>query len=219
MPRVTPFALAVALLLPLSGHAQEYGLRSLAFQGARGSVYQVVPARSESTVGVQLAAHLGNLAPRVRLVPSVTVWATDFREQEINQIRLRVEAECEAAGTPCPDLTFGGVQLSDFSLDIDAHYLFRGPFNTRPYAGAGAGLHLVNGGGELIDNTFVEEILDAITPGINSVAGIEVPLFRGLRLHGEVRGVLAGGANWIGAGIGGSLILPTRRARAPETPR
>jgi hypothetical protein len=82
--------------------------------------------------------------------------------------------------------------------------------------GTGLGLHLVNGGGDFIDNTFVEEILDAITPGINAMAGVQLPLGRGLRLHGEVRAVVAGGANWLGAGLGGSITLPTRRAPAPE---
>jgi opacity protein-like surface antigen len=110
----------------------------------------------------------------------------------------------------------GEVQLSDLSLDLDARYTGRGPGGLEPYVGAGLGLHLVNGGGDFIDNTFVEDILDAITPGINVMAGIQLPLGRGLRLHGELRGVIAGGANWIGAGAGGSITLPTRRAPAPE---
>jgi hypothetical protein len=91
-----------------------------------------------------------------------------------------------------------------------------GPLRVQPYVGLGAGLHLVNGGGDFIDNTFVEEILDAITPGINGIAGVELPLPRGFRLRAEARAVVAGGANWIGAGVGASFVLPRRRGAATE---
>lgn len=220
MPRAARFLLALALLVPAKGHAQEeYGLRTLAFQGVGVSAFQVVPARSDATLGVHVVGYLGRLAPNLRVTPSLTFWATRLQDQEVIRVRQRVEALCEGAGTPCTGLEFGDVDLSDLSLDLDAQYILEGPFALRPYVGAGAGLHLVNGGGELIDNTFVEEILDAITPGINVMVGIEVPLFRGLRLNGELRGVLAGGANWVGAGVGGSLVLPTRRAPAAEAPR
>ena len=218
MPRAALPLLAV-LLLPVSGQAQAYGVRSLAFQGVGVSVFQVVPARSDATRGARVSGNLGWLAPRLRVMPSVTVWATELRDQEVNQLRQRVEAACEAAETPCPGLEFGQVQVSDLSLDVDAHYVVRGGLGVRPYLGVGAGLSLVIGGGVLIANTFVEEILDAITPGLNATAGFEVPLLRGLRVHGEVRGVLAGGVNWIGAGAGATLILPTRRAPAAEAPR
>ncbi|MBD0319198.1 MAG: hypothetical protein ICV87_02625 [Gemmatimonadetes bacterium] len=208
--------LALALLLPSAAHGQEYGPRTLAFQGLGASLFQVLPARSEAATGVQINGHLGRITRRVRIVPSLTFWATRLRSDEVSVLRNRVEGLCEAAGTPCPGLELGEVQLSDLSLDLDAHYTVRGPLGLEPYAGFGAGLHLVNGGGEFIDNTFVEEILDAITPGMNGIAGVELPLPRGFRLRAEARAVVAGGANWIGAGIGGSFVLPRRRGAATE---
>ena len=216
MPRAARFILALALLFPARGHAQEYGVRTLALRGVGATVFSVVPARSDPTVGIHLVGYLGRLTPRIRVTPSLTFWATQLQDPEVIRVRQRVEALCEDAGSPCEGLDFGKVDLSDLSLDLDGQYIIPGPFGLRPYLGAGVGLHLVNGGGELIDNTFVEEILDAITPGMNAMAGIEIPLVRGLRVHGEVRGVLAGGANWIGAGVGGSIVLPTRRAPAVE---
>ena len=209
--------LALCILLPAPARAQaETGVRTLAFQGVGAWLYQVVPARSESTTGLHLRGDLGRLAPRVRVSPSVTFWATRLRAGQVSRVAARVEELCEASGTPCPGLELGEVQLSDLSLDLDVRYLGRGPGPLEPYVGTGLGLHLVNGGGDFIDNTFVEEILDAITPGINAMAGVQLPLGRGLRLHGEVRAVVAGGANWLGAGLGGSITLPTRRAPAPE---
>ena len=62
--------------------------------------------------------------------------------------------------------------------------------------------YLLNGSGDLIRETFVEDILDGITPGVNVHAGVELPL-GALRLHGELRGTLAGSASWLGAGLGG----------------
>lgn len=214
MRRAVPL-LALCMLLPAPARAQT-GVRTLAFQGVGAWLYQVVPARSEPTTGLHLRGDLGRLAPRVRVSPSVTFWATRLTTSQVSRLGARVKEACEAAGTPCVDVELGEVQLSDLSLDLDARYVGRGPGRLEPYAGAGVGLHLVNGGGGFIDNTFVEEILDAITPGINGMAGVQLPLGRGLRLHGEVRAVVAGGANWIGAGAGGSITLPTRRPPAPE---
>lgn len=209
--------LALCMLIPAPARAQDQtGVRTLAFQGIGAWLFQVVPARSEPATGLHLRGDLGRLAPRVRLSPSVTFWATRLTASQVSRVAARVEEFCEAAGTPCPGVELGEVQLSDLSLDLDARYMARRWGPLEPYAGAGAGLHLVNGGGGFIDNTFVEDILDAITPGINAMAGVQLPLGRRLRLHGELRGVVAGGANWIGAGLGGSITLPTRRTPAPE---
>ena len=215
MLRAAPIALALALLATAPAPAQAFGPRALEFQGFGASLYHVAPARSEATTGLHLNAYLGRLAPRVRVSPSLTFWATKLHDQEVNQVRLRVEELCAAGGNPCPGLELGEVDISDLSLDLDARYLVGGPLRVQPYVGLGAGLHLVNGGGDFIDNTFVEEILDAITPGINAMAGVELPIGR-LRIHGEARAVLAGGVNWFGAGVGGSVVLPARRTPAAE---
>ena len=218
MLRAAPIAFALAILATAPAPAQAFGPRALEFQGFGAALYRVVPARHEETARLHQIAYLGRLAPRVRLSPSLTFWDTKLQEQEVNHVRQRVEELCEAGGTPCPGLELGEVDVSDLSLDLDARYLVGGPLRVQPYVGLGAGLHLVNGGGGFIDNTFVEEILDAITPGMNAMAGVEFPIGR-LRIHGEARAVLAGGVNWIGAGVGGSIVLPTRRAPAPEVGR
>ncbi|HEX8431185.1 MAG TPA: hypothetical protein VF625_07850 [Longimicrobium sp.] len=212
-----PAALLVIFLLACAGRAAAqggYDYDNLAFRGVGAFAFSVVPARSEATVGLQLRGDLGLLGPQVRIAPSVTFWTTRLQQEEVGRVARRLEALCEADGASCPGIELGEVRLSDLSLDMDAHYLWTTAFGIEPYAGLGAGLHLVNGGGEFIDDTFVEDILDAITPGLNAMAGIELPLGRSLRLHGEVRAVLAGGANWIGAGVGGTFTFPTPRPQA-----
>ncbi|HEU0055215.1 MAG TPA: hypothetical protein VFQ39_18640, partial [Longimicrobium sp.] len=129
----------------------------------------------------------------------------------------RLAAACERAGSPCPGIALGDVELSDLSIDVDAQYLFTTDFGIEPYLGIGAGIHLVNGSGDFIEDTFVEDVLDAITPGFNAMAGIEVPLGSSLRLQGEVRGVLASNARWAGLGIGASWTFPAApRTAAPS---
>lgn len=199
-------ALLIALLLPAGAaaaqdRASDYDPANLYFRGMGGMAYGLVPARSEPALGVQLRVDLGELAPSLRLVPALTFWASEYRESEMEELGDRVEALCERGGSPCPGLDLGQVEVSDLSLEVDAQYLWTTSLGIEPYAGAGVGLHLLNGSGDLIEDTFVEDILDGITPGVNAHAGIELPL-GALRLHGELRGTLAGSASWVGAGVG-----------------
>ena len=216
MPRAA-LLFVLLLLVPAGGAAAQrggYDYNNLALRGVGVFGFGVVPARSEPTLGLQLRGDLGLLGPQVRIAPTVTFWATRLQQEEVGKVARRVEDLCERGGDPCPGVELGEVRLSDLSLDVDAHYLWTTAFGIEPYAGLGAGLHLVNGAGDFIDNTFVEEILDAITPGLNAMAGLELPIRRNLRLHGEARAVLAGGANWIGVGVGGTFTFPQPRERA-----
>ena len=211
------FALAVLSVSAETAAAQrpeDYDYANLEFRGVGVHLYGVLPARSQATLGIQGRADLGLLGPNVRISPSLTFWSSEIRESEVGEIEERIEAACDRAGAPCPGISLGEVKLSDLSLDVDAHYLFATDFGVEPYAGVGIGIHLVNSSGDFIEDTFVEDVLDAITPGLNAMAGLELPLGRSLRLEAEVRGVLASNARWAGVSIGGSwTFLP-----APASP-
>jgi hypothetical protein len=200
-------ALLTALLLagPLSaqGRPEDYHPENLRFGGIGAFGYGVLPTRSEATLGVQLRADLGEIAPSLRIAPWIAGWQSDYRRSELDELEDRVEALCDRGGSPCPGVDLGEVGVRDLSLGVDAQYLWTTSLGVEPYAGAGVALHLVNGSGDLIEDTFVEDILDGIAPGVNAHAGIELPLAGGLRLHGELRGELAGSASWLGAGVGG----------------
>jgi hypothetical protein len=185
---------------------EDYDVSRLGFRGFGAFAYGVVPRRSEPTLGVQLRADLGEIAPSLRIAPSLSFWASEYRESELEQLADRVEALCERGGSPCPGIDVGQVEVSDLSLDIDAQYLWTTSLGVEPYAGAGVSLHLLNGSGDLIEDTFVEDILDGIVPGVSAHAGIEIP-FGALRLHGELRGVLAGSASSVGAGVGAMWVV------------
>ena len=197
--------LATLLASPLAAQdrIEDYDINRLGFRGLGAFGFAVVPTRSEPTLGLQLRADLGEIAPSLRIAPSLTFWASEYRESELDELSDRVEALCDRGGSPCPGIDLGQVEVSDLSLDVDAQYLWTTSLGVEPYAGAGVSLHLLNGSGDLIEDTFVEDILDGIAPGIGAHAGIEIPL-GALRLHGELRGTLAGSASSVAAGIGGT---------------
>lgn len=221
--RALPLAgLAVLMAAAAPARAQELSqldVRNLAFRGLGVWLFGVAPVRSEPAVALQVRSDLGELAPNLRINPSITFWATKFRGREVRRMEDRIEAACERSGTPCSGIDLGEIHVSDLSLDVDAQYLWTTSVGIEPYAGAGVGLHLVNGRGDFIDNTFVEDVLDAITPGVNVMGGLELPVGPNLRLQGEVRGVLASNARWVGAGFGASWTVPPPRRAAPAAGR
>jgi hypothetical protein len=229
MPRI-PFALLSLVLFALGAASpaaaqrpEDYDYENLAFRGLGVWVFGVLPARSETALAVQARADFGELGPNVRISPSITFWSSELREGELSDMEERFENACERSGTPCPGIDLGEVKLSDLSIDVDAHFLLTTDFGVEPYLGVGAGVHLVNGSGDFIDDTFVEDVLDAITPGLNVMAGIEIPFSSSLRVQAEARGVLASNARWVGVGIGGAWSFgdgspPPRTTPAPPPP-
>jgi len=202
---------------------EDYDYENLAFRGLGVWVFGVLPARSETALALQVRADLGELGPNVRISPSITFWSSRIRDGELRKMEDRFENACERAGTPCPGIDLGEVKLSDLSIDVDAQFLFTTDFGIEPYAGLGAGVHLVNGRGDFIDDTFVEDVLDAITPGLNAMAGIEIPFGPALRLQAEARAVLASNVRSIGLGVGGAWTFggaapPARPAVSPPPP-
>jgi opacity protein-like surface antigen len=194
---------------------EQYDYTNLAFSGGGVFLYGILPAHDEPALALQVRADLGLLGPAVRIVPSVTFWSSDVKESEIARVEDRVEEACERGGAPCPGIDLGEVSVSDLSIDVDAHFLWTTSYGVEPYAGLGVGIHLVNGRGDIVEGTFVEDVLDAISPGVNAMAGLELPLGPSLRLHGELRGMVAGNVRWIGAGVGGMFTFAQRDRRPP----
>jgi opacity protein-like surface antigen len=173
----------------------------------------VFPARMEPAPSFQLRADLGLLGPNLRLSPGIGYWSSNLRDGEVRRIEERIEAACEQGGSACPGIDLGEVSVSDLWIDVDAHYLWTTDFFVEPYAGAGVSLHLLNGQGDFIDDTFVEELLDAIAPGLNLVGGVEVPLTPNLRVLAEARGVLTGNVRYVSVGVGGAWRFPPELQR------
>jgi hypothetical protein len=65
--------------------------------------------------------------------------------------------------------------------------VWRVPYGVLTFAGAGASVHFLDGAGEAIAGTFVEDLLDSVSAGFGLQAGIELPVTSGLRLYGAGR--------------------------------
>ena len=231
MPRTVPTRIALAaaaVLVPLFGSpagaqdAADYDYENLVLTGVGAHVSYVLPSRSEPTLGFNVRVDLGLLGPNLRISPGITYWASRFHNAEVERIENRIEAACERGGSVCSGIELGDIELSDLSIDLDAHYLWTTAVGVEPYAGAGVSLHLLNGGGEFIEDTFVEELLDQVAPGLNLVGGVEMPLAGNLRLLAEARGVLTGNVRYASVGVGGSWAFPPEMRRPvmppPPTP-
>ena len=218
MPRSTLPLLAAALLaaLPATGRAQDmadYDYENLVLSGIGVHLSEIFPARTDPTLGLNVRVDLGLLGPNVRISPGISFWSSQLREGEVERMESRIEDACDRGGVPCPGIELGEVEVSDLSFDVDAHYLWTTDYFVEPYAGAGVSLHLLNGRGEFVDDTFVEELLDAIAPGLNLVGGLEFPVAGNLRILGETRAVLTGNTRFISVGIGGAWRFPPELQR------
>jgi hypothetical protein len=106
---------------------------------------------------------------------------------ELEQSVQRLLEREQDPGVPTPEVDLGTIDRSDLVLGLDAHVVWRVRFGFLTYAGAGAAAHFLNGGGEAVDGTFVEDLLDSVTAGFNLHGGIEVPLRSWIRTYGEAR--------------------------------
>lgn len=199
-------AAALGLALASAAEAQArlpYDYRNLSFRGAGAEVGWIVPTRTESTVLVGARADLGWLGPAVRIVPRMTFWASEMDAGEVRRLADQLETVCDRQ-TDCPAFDLGEIRVSDLAIGLDGHYVWETALGIDTYAGVGGGLHLLNGSGEAIDDTFVEDLLDAIAPGVDLVVGAELPMGP-LRIFGEARGVLTSDTRYVGVSVGGMI--------------
>lgn len=176
---------------------EDYDYENLAFQGIGVEVGQIWPAGIRGTFTLGIRGDLGLLGPSVRVVPSLVYWSSSLEQDDL------------------PEL--GEIDVSDLVLNLDGHY-FWDLGGVAPYVGAGAALHLLNGEGEAIDDTFVEGLLDAISPGINVLAGTDVQLAGPLRVFGEARAVLLPSqVRSLGVAIGAVWTFPAVPASGRRT--
>ena len=196
----------------------DYDYENLVLTGVGVHLAQVFPSRAEPTLSLNVRADLGLLGPNVRITPGLTYWASEMRNSEVEEIEQRIEAACDQGGVPCPGIELGEIEISDLILDVDAHYLWTTDYFVEPYAGVGISLHLLNGSGDFVEDTFVEDLLDAIAPGLNLVGGLEFPIAGNLRVLGEARGVLTGTTRFISVGVGGAWRFPPELQRPVVPP-
>ena len=184
--------LLVLLLLPARAAAQglaDYDYENLQFRGLGVEFGRVWPTETRPAFSFGVRADMGYVGPNVRIIPSARFWSSSLRDSEVSRLADQIIRICEKQpGATCPtSLDLGEVQRSDLELAADAHYVFDLTAPVRPYAGAGLSLHLLNGRGEFINGTFVEDLLDTVVPGFDVIGGFDVPVAPSLKLLTEAR--------------------------------
>jgi opacity protein-like surface antigen len=187
--RAVILATALALGVPAAGEAQEladFDYENLSLRGIGLEVGYLWPNRVEPTVSYGARADLGYLGPGLRITPSITYWSSRMEAGEVAELEQRLEqlvAREQPPGSPPPTITLGPIDRSDVALALDGHVVWRVPFGLLTYAGAGASVHVLNGACSSIDDTFIEDLLDAVSAGFGLHAGIEYPVIDGMRLY------------------------------------
>ncbi len=203
----------LGLLAPVSAAAQglaDYDYEDLEFRGIGAEVGRIWPSQVEPTTSFGLRLDLGMVGPRVRIVPTARFWSSSLRREELDHLAEQIILVCERQpDAECPEsLDLGEIRLSDLELATDAHFLPFPDAVVSPYAGLSLGLHLLNGRGDFIDGTFVEDLLDAVAPGLGTVAGVSVALGESLQVGGEARFMLASDVRYGSISVFGAWFLP-----------
>ncbi len=190
----------------------EYDYENLSLRGIGVHGGYVWADKVEGTATFGLRVDLGYLGPGVRIVPTMNYWSSDLQLSELEDLAARISAlpSLEDAGVVVTAEDLGGIEWSDLAFGLDAQYVWTTPSSLLTYLGVGFGLHSLNGKGESIDDTFVEDLLDSFAAGISPVAGVEYMLQERLRIYGEARWNLLSDMNFGGLALGVQFMFHDR---------
>lgn len=207
--------LAMLLLLAAPLHAQtldDYDYENLAFRGIGLDYGRIWPNKVVSTHMISARIDLGYLGPGVRVAPSIGYWSSELRRSEL----VRLVEQLNELGADLTVEELGTVDWSDLYFNVDAHAVWTTRLRVLTYVGAGVGFHALNGQGQAIQNTFVEDLLDSITASADLIAGLEAQPFDRFRVYGEGRFTLMSDIHYPGVRIGAAFMLPQRATPAPQ---
>lgn len=205
--------LLLLLAAPALASAQaleDYDYENLSFRGFGLDVGYIWPNRVEPTFAYALRADLGYLGPSLRIVPSISYWTSTLDADELTRIAAQLSRldALQQDGVVITAADLGEIDWSDVSIGFDAQYAWQPAARLLAYAGAGTALHVFNGNGQSVDGTFMEDLLDTITAGISTMAGLEFAPVEALRLYGEGRFTLMDNVRYPEVRVGASFALP-----------
>jgi len=207
----TTFYLGLILALPGLGEAQstleKFSYDSVGFRGIQAQVGAMWSNKVDMTAQVGVTVHLGEIAPKLRIMLGVSYFKSDLTTEEIQRLEDGIiQVVDDPSGTATVNL--GTVSWSDLAFAGDLQYLLVKGRRWQPYVGAGFSFHFRNGSGTRIDGTVIEDNLDQLQIGLDLTAGTDVMLSRSLVLNLGVRGVLTGNLNTLTIGVGVGYRVP-----------
>lgn len=179
---------------------EQFSYEGLGLAGVGLEVGRVASDRvtSEWTVGVRV--DYGMIAPRVRVMFGANYFKGELDADEISRFEASLgRVVQDPTGDAVIDV--GRITWTNVEVNLDLQYLI--PLGQRftSYAGLGLGVHLRNGAGAAIDNTFVEDALDTVAAGANVSLGAELALTDQFHFTTDLRG-----------GLSSELLLTSVRA-------
>lgn len=216
----TALSLLLCITAALPAAAQnlsEYDYENLAFRGIGMDVARIWPNKVASTLNYGFRFDLGFLGPGVRVVPSIGYWSSELKRSELqrfaNQLN-RLPALQQRDITITAD-ELGSVEWSDLALGVDLQVVWTTPvLNAYTYAGIGGQLHALNGQGESVQETFVEDLLDSTTAGVAIMGGVEFQPLRSVRLFTEARFTVLNDIRYPGLKVGAMIMFARRDTAA-----
>jgi hypothetical protein len=180
----------------------DFDYEHLSFRGFGAEIGYVWPTRVVATPSLGLRVDMGYLGPSLRIVPGVSYWSSRLKGAEVRELETRIEELVEGESP----LRLGAIDWSDLVLSLDGELVWR-MAGVLGFAGAGAAAHIMNGGGDAIADTFIEDLLDTVTAGVNLHLGVEYPLSERLRIYTVSRYEFAEPMRYFELRVGGQLMF------------
>lgn len=163
----------------------DYDYENLAFRGIGVDAGYLWAGKVVDTQRYGVRLDLGYLGPGVRIVPTLEYWSSQFTAAELDSLAARINNQ--PPGSLISGSQLAPIKWSDLSLSVDGQFVWNTPLHVLTFIGVGGGLHALNGQGAAVDGTFVEDLLDSITAGVNALAGLEFQPISRVRVYAEGR--------------------------------
>lgn len=156
----------------------------LSFRGIGIDAGYLWPTRVDPTYSLGIRVDMGYAGPGLRVVPNFTYWSSSLIGSEVTELEDRISQLIEEqTGSPPSTLDLGSIDWRDYALGVDAHIVWDTLFGFLTYGGLGVSAHIMDGRGDAIEGTFVEDALDGVQAGLNLHFGIEYPVSERFRIY------------------------------------
>ena len=177
----------LCLLAPAGAAGQDLAdldYEHLSFRGFGFDWGYLWPTRVERTASVGMRFDLGYAGPGLRIVPTLTYWSSPLEQGEITELEDRIaRLIADQTGGPPPALDLGRIDWRDVAIGVDAHVVWDSLFDVLTYGGLGVTAHVLDGDGDAIAGTFIDDLLDSVTAGLNLHLGAEYPVTERFRIY------------------------------------
>ncbi|HIF38808.1 MAG TPA: hypothetical protein EYQ69_06310 [Gemmatimonadetes bacterium] len=177
----------------------DYDYGNLAVRGISLDYGNISLETFEETESYSMKLDLGFLGPGIRMTTRTSYWSSQMLSEEIESFEssLSTLILTQGGSLPSNNLDLGPIRRDDFSLALEADYVWSIPLGFLFSTGLGASVHLVNGTTSIPDDVFLDGLLDSVTGGFNVQGGLEFLVNDRIRIHGGSRVGLVGNVRFL----------------------